>query len=75
MYRPIVVLPSAESGSRMRIQFKATRVPSGATHFLLYARLENGEETGKFSLSLIDKGVPNSKPQGILFEQTGKGRE
>ncbi len=72
MYRPIVVLPSAESGSRMRIQFKATRVPSGATHFLLYARLENGEETEKFSLSLIDKGVPNSKPQGILFEQTGK---
>jgi hypothetical protein len=72
MYRPIVVLPSAEPGSRMRIQFKATRVPSGATHFLLYARLENGEETVKFSLSLIDKGVPNSKPQGILFEQTGK---
>ena len=72
MYRPIVVLPSAEPGSRMRIQFKATRVPSGATHFLLYARLENGEETEKFSLSLIDKGVPNSKPQGILFEQTGK---
>jgi hypothetical protein len=56
----------------MRIQFKATRVPSGATHFLLYARLENGEEPEKFSLSLIDKGVPNSKPQGILFEQTGK---
>jgi len=58
MFRPIVVLPSAESGSRMRIQFKATRVPPGATHFLLYARLENGEETEKFSLSLIDKGVP-----------------
>ena len=72
MYRPIVVLPSAESGSRMRIQFKATRVPSGATHFLLYARLENGEETETFSLSLIDKGVPNSKHQEIIFEQTGK---
>lgn len=72
MFRPIVVLPSAESGSRMRIQFKATRVPPGATHFLLYARLENGEETEKFSLSLIDKGVPNSKPKKILFKQTGK---
>jgi len=72
MFRPIVVLPSAESGSRMRIQFKATRVPPGATHFLLYARLENGEETEKFSLSLIDKGVPQSKPQNILFKQTGK---
>jgi hypothetical protein len=72
MFRPIVVLPSAESGSRMRIQFKATRVPPGATHFLLYVRLENGEETEKFSLSLIDKGVPNSKPKKILFKQTGK---
>ena len=72
MFRPIVVLPSAESGSRMRIQFKATRVPPGATHFILYARLENGEETEKFSLSLIDKGVPQSKPQNILFKQTGK---
>ena len=72
MFRPIVVLPSAESGSRIRIQFKATRVPPGATHFLLYVRLENGEETEKFSLSLIDKGVPNSKPKKILFKQTGK---
>ncbi len=72
MFRPIVVLPSAEPGSRMRIQFKATRVPPGATHFLLYARLENGEETEKFNLSLIDKGVPQSKPQNIFFKQTGK---
>jgi len=72
MFLPIVTLQPAESGSRMRIQFNATKVPSGATHFLLYARLENGEETEKFSLSLIDKGVPNSKPQGIFFEQTGK---
>ena len=72
MFRPIVILPSADSGSRIRIQFKATRVPPGATHFLLYVRLENGEETEKFSLSLIDKGVPNSKPTKILFKQTGK---
>jgi len=72
MFRPIVVLPSVQSGNRMRIQFKATRVPPGATHFLLYARLENGEEKEKYSLILVDKGVPQSKPQRISFKQTGK---
>ncbi|MBC8258937.1 MAG: hypothetical protein H8E38_07970 [SAR324 cluster bacterium] len=72
MFLPIVVLPVAESGSRMKIQFKDTRIPQGATHFLLYVRYQNGEETEKYSLSLVDKGVPQSKPQAIVFEQTAK---
>ena len=72
MFRPIVVMPSTQSGKRMRIQFKSTRVPPGATHLILYARFENGEELEKYSLSLIDKGVPKSKPQEIFFKQTGK---
>ena len=72
MFLPIVTLQPAESGSRMRIKFKETKIPPGATHILLYARNENEEETEHYSLTLIDKGVPNSKPQEIVFEQTGK---
>ena len=72
MYLPIVTLKTAKSGSRTRIKFNNTRVPSGATHFLLYSRNENEEELEVYSLTLIDKGVPNSKPQKIDFEQTGK---
>jgi hypothetical protein len=72
MFRPIVTLPSAKAGSRMRIQFKNTPVPQSATHFLLYSRNENGKETEVYSLTLIDKGVPNNKAQDIVFEQTGK---
>ena len=72
MFLPIVSLRPAESGSRTRIKFKETRIPPGATHILLYARNENEEETEYYSLTLIDKGVPNSKPQEIVFEQTGK---
>jgi len=72
MFRPIVVFPPAESGSRMKIEFKDTRIPQSATHFLLYFRDENGEETEVFSLTLVDKGVPHSKPQEIFFEQTAK---
>ena len=72
MFLPIVTLQPAESGSRMRIKFKETRIPPGATHILLYARNENEEETEHYSLTLIDKGVPSSKPQEIVFEQTGK---
>ena len=72
MFLPIVTLQPAESGSRMRIKFKETKIPPGATHILLYVRDENEEETEHYSLTLIDKGVPNSKPQEIVFEQTGK---
>ncbi|HIN47653.1 MAG TPA: hypothetical protein EYM80_05465 [Deltaproteobacteria bacterium] len=72
MFLPIATLPARETGIRMRIQFKSTRVPPGATRFLLYSRNENEEEREVFSLTLIDKGVPNSKPQDIDFEQTGK---
>ena len=72
MFLPIVSLRPTESGSRTRIKFKETRIPPGATHILLYARNENEEETEYYSLTLIDKGVPNSKPQEIVFEQTGK---
>jgi len=72
MYLPIVTLKSAESGNRIRIKFNSTKVPPGATHFLLYSRNENDGETEHYSLSLIDKGVPRSKPQEIVFEQTGK---
>ena len=69
MFLPIVSLRPTESGSRTRIKFKETRIPPGATHILLYARNENEEETEYYSLTLIDKGVPNSKPQEIVFEQ------
>ncbi|MBT4068446.1 MAG: hypothetical protein HOE77_07080, partial [Candidatus Marinimicrobia bacterium] len=72
MFLPIVSLRPAESGSKTRIKFKETRIPPGATHILLYARNEDEEETEYYSLTLIDKGVPNSKPQEIVFEQTGK---
>jgi hypothetical protein len=69
MFLPIVSLRPAQSGSKTRIKFKETRIPPGATHILLYARNENEEETEYYSLTLIDKGVPNSKPQEIVFEQ------
>ena len=72
MFRPIVTLPAANPGSRMRMQFKNTPVPQSATHFLLYSRNEFGNETEIYSLRLIDKGVPENKAQDILFEQTGK---
>ena len=72
MFLPIVTLRAGESGSRTRIKFNNTRVPSGATHFLLYSRNQNDEDTEVFSLTLVDKGVPGSKPQEIDFEQTGK---
>ena len=61
---------SPEAGCESSL--KQHEFPQAQLTFILYARFENGEETKKFSLSLIDKGVPNSKPQGILFEQTGK---
>ncbi|MDP6319348.1 MAG: hypothetical protein QF711_02310, partial [SAR324 cluster bacterium] len=72
MFLPIVVLQPEKSGTRMRINFKETKIPQGATHILLYARNENEEEKEFYSLILIDKGVPKSKPQEIVFEQTGK---
>ena len=72
MFLPIVVLQPEKSGTRMRIKFKETKIPQGATHILLYARNENEEEKEFYSLILIDKGVPKSKPQEIVFEQTGK---
>ena len=72
MFRPIVTLPVAKPGSRMRLQFKDTPVPQSATHLLLYSRNEFGKETEVYSLRLIDKGVPENKAQGIVFEQTGK---
>ena len=56
----------------MRLQFKNTPVPQSATHLLLYSRNEFGYETEIYSLRLIDKGVPETKAQDILFEQTGK---
>ena len=39
MFRPIVTLPAAKPGSRMRLQFKNTPVPQSATHLLLYSCL------------------------------------
>ena len=72
MFRPITKLPTAKPGSRMKVQFKKTPVPLSATHFLLYSRNESGIETEIYSLSLVDKGVPENKAQDILFEQTGK---
>ncbi|MED5240876.1 MAG: hypothetical protein VYA66_02950, partial [SAR324 cluster bacterium] len=72
MFLPIVVLQPEKSGTRMRIKFKETKIPPGATHILLYGRNENEEEKEFYSLILIDKGVPKSKPQEIVFEQTGK---
>ena len=58
MYLPIVTLKSAESGNRIRIKFNSTKIPPGATHFLLYSRNENDGETEHYSLSLIDKYTP-----------------
>jgi len=72
MFRPITKLPLAGPGSKIRLQFNKTRVPQSATHFLLYARSESGNETEIYSLRLIDKGVPKNKAQDIIFEQTGK---
>ena len=73
MFLPIVTLPKPKEGTKIKIKFKSTRVPPGATHFLLYTiNNENGQKNEVFSVPIIDKGVPESKPQKIVFEQIGK---
>ena len=59
-------------GIKMKIQFKAIKIPPGATHFILFSQNEENPEKEVYSLPFIDKGVPESKPQKIIFEQTSK---
>ena len=72
MFRPIVTLPAAKPGSRMRLQFKNTPVPQSATYLLLYSRNEFGNETEIYSLRLIDKGVPENKAQTYCLNKLEK---
>ncbi len=72
MFLPIVSFPIKKSEGKIKIQFNATKIPPGASHFILYYLNETGKEKEVYSLPFRDKGVPESKPQSIIFEQTAK---
>ena len=72
MFLPIVSFPIKNIEEKIKIQFKTTRVPPGASHLLLFTLNEKGYEEEIHSLPIKDKGVPESKPQSIIFEQTAK---
>ena len=72
MFLPIVTFPIKKPGLKLKIKFKETKIPPGATHIILFSVDENEHEKELFSLPFADKGVPESKPQGIIFEQTAK---
>ena len=73
MFLPIVTFPMKKTGGKINIKFKATKVPPGATHIILSLIDEKDKkEKEYFSLPFFDKGVPESKPQGIIFEQIAK---
>ncbi len=73
MFLPIVKFPMKKTGGKIKITFKVTKVPPGATHIILFLIDEKDKsEKDYFSLPFFDKGVPESKPQGIIFEQIAK---
>ncbi len=69
-YRPLATRPVPETTEApWLLEFKSTRVPPAATHFVLLVRDAQGREYPLASLPLLDSGVPEQKAEHIRFRK------